>query len=104
MDNLNQEILRHLSPEKWIHIKDLATMLNLQNSNEVREMRNAITEMRHKGIHILSSSRGYKLAINIQEIQEARKYYLKYVKSLCINLRDLKIMERNYTGQLPMVF
>lgn len=100
----NQQILQHLKSDKWIHIKDLAILLGLKNSSEIREMRDTITEMHHNGVCILSSSRGYKLAGSLQEIQDTRKYYLKYVKSLCINLRDLKIMERNYNGQLPMVF
>ena len=104
MINLNQSILHQLKTDRDTHIKDLAMELGLKTSGEIRGMREAISEMRHKGIHILSSPKGYRLAGSLKEIQDTKKYYLKYVKSLCINLRDLRQMENNYNGQLPMVF
>lgn len=107
MDELSYLILQHLKVGKKlaIHQDELAKSIGLTNSNEKREMRQAITDMRHDGKYwILSCPNGYYLAESLDEIKEARAYWLSYIKSLCINLRDLKYMEHNFTGQLPMIF
>ena len=103
-NELAQAILQHLSVGKKLAIqqKSLALSLNLKSDKQIREMRRTITELRHKGYWILSCTRGYYLAETLDEIKEARAYWLKYIKALCIDLRDLKNMEHNFTGQLPL--
>jgi len=110
VDNLEQSILQHLKVGKGNakHQNNLAKDIGIQfnddnipNSREIREMRRTITELRHKGYWILSCTQGYYLAESLDEIQETRKYWLKYVKSICVNLRDLKYMQNNFNGQLP---
>jgi biotin operon repressor len=103
-DELAQAILQHLSVGKKQSIKQkyLASELYLKSDKQIREMRRTITELRHKGYWILSCTKGYYLAETLDEIKEARAYWLKYVKALCVDLRDLKNMEHNFTGQLPL--
>ena len=103
-DELAQSILQHLSVGKKQSIKQksLASELYLKSDKQIREMRRTITELRHKGYWILSCTKGYYLAETLDEIKEARAYWLKYVKALCVDLRDLKNMEHNFTGQLPL--
>ena len=105
-EELKQNILYHLSggEEHAIHKKDLARSLNLKTETEIRRMRMAITEMRQAGVPVLSSQKGYYLAKDLAELQAARRFLLSYIKSLCIDLRDIRRLEKQFTGQLTLKF
>ncbi len=106
MEDLPQAILHTLKVGKKNAIKQkpLAVLLCLTTNAEKRAMRRTIADMRHKGAWILSCSKGYYIAETLNEIKETRKYRLRYVKSLCVTLKDLKIMENNFNGQIPLHF
>ena len=98
---LQNAILSHLryGEENARTGKSLALMLGEKGT---RQIRLEIVELRHQFYPIIGSNKGYFLAANLDEIENARKYVLSYVKDLCIYLRDLKYIEKNYAGQIPM--
>ena len=100
-NNLQNAILSHLKygEENARTGKSLALMLGEKGT---RQIRLEIVELRHQFYPIIGSNKGYFLAVNLDEITKARKYVLSYVRDLCIYLRDLKYIEKNYTGQIPM--
>jgi hypothetical protein len=79
--------------------KILAQRLGLKNT---RSIRIAMAEMRHAGIPIIGGQKGYFIAADINELNEARQYLLSYIKDLCLDLKYLKRISARYAGQLSM--
>ena len=103
-DDLKLAILRHLKQGEAnaIHKADLMKCLGLKGDREERLMRLTIVELRHTGEMILSSQKGYFIAHDLDEIKATYEYWLKYVKSIGLDLKDLKRMINNYSGQTRM--
>lgn len=70
---------------------------------DTRKFRRLMVEMRHNDIPVIGGNKGYFKANNVNEIQAAREKLLKYIKSLCIDLRDLKRIKGKFMGQLPLL-
>ena len=79
--------------------KILAQRLNLKNT---RSIRIAMAEMRHAGIPIIGGQKGYFIATDINELNEAKLYLKSYIIDLAHDLRDLKRISARYAGQLSM--
>lgn len=99
--NLKLSILRVLKHGEANAItgKYLAIILGEKGT---RQIRLAIVELRHEFHPIIGGHKGYYIAETLEEIQKARKYVLSYVYDLCIYLRDLKYMAKNFSGQLKL--
>ena len=79
-----------------------ATLKKELGLTDTRPARLAMVEMRHHDIPVIGGSKGYFIAKDVNEIQEAREKLLSYIKSLCIDLRDLKRIGKQYAGQLRL--
>jgi gamma-glutamylcyclotransferase (GGCT)/AIG2-like uncharacterized protein YtfP len=98
---LQNAILSHLryGEENARTGKTLATILGEKDTRHIRE---EIVELRHQFYPIMGNGKGYFMAKSLDEIKEAKKYNLSYIKSLCIYQRDLNNIEKYYNGQMPM--
>lgn len=81
-----------------IHKEPLAKILGVND----RIVRDTIVEMRHNGIPIIGSLKGYYLANNTKEIKAAREFLLGYVKSMCVDIADYKRLIKQFDGQIKM--
>ena len=99
--NLADAILTQLQKGKEHAItgKILAQRLGLRGT---RSIRIAMAEMRHAGIPIIGGRKGYFIAADINELNEARQYLKSYIIDLAKDLRDLKRIAQKYAGQLSM--
>ena len=105
-DDLKQAVLHYLKTGESNAIKkrDLAKLIGAEKDIDQRLMRLAIAELRHAGHAIIGSQKGYYIAETIQDILKSREYLKNYIKALCIDLRDLKNIAHNFTGQISMRF
>jgi hypothetical protein len=103
-EDLKNAIMRNLKHGESNATKkrDLAILIGAEKDIDQRLMRLMINELRHAGWPIIGSQKGYYLAENIQEILKAREYLTSYIKALCIDLRDLKNLAHNFTGQMSL--
>jgi biotin operon repressor len=101
-DYLKFAILHQLGQgeQHAIHKQPLAKRLGVHE----RIVRETIVEMRHTGIPIIGSQKGYYLAADIQDIQKAREYIKSYVKMLCRDMADYKRLINQINGQFKMRF
>ena len=100
-EDLQVAILSQLGTgeENAIHAKSLAQRLGFKEDRPLREM---IVKMRHSGVRIIGSKKGYYLAKETQDIVEAREYLKKYVLNLCRDMADYKRLLNQVNGQLKM--
>ncbi len=102
--DLQTAILRQLGmgEKKALHGELLAQRLGLTTDNEKRQMREEIVQMRHAGIRVIGSQKGYFLAQDDKEIKEAMETTLNYIKSLCYVKADYKRLLNQVNGQYRM--
>ncbi len=78
-----------------VHKRVLAKYFNIHE----RIIRETIVEMRHAGVPVIGSQKGYYLAESIEEIQQARSYIKSYVINLCKDMADYKRLLNQVNGQ-----
>lgn len=103
-DDLKHAILQNLKTGEASAIKkrDLAKLIGADKDTDQRLMRLMIRELRHAGYPIIGSQKGYFLAANLQDVLKSREYLTSYIKSLCVDLRDLKNIAHQYSGQISL--